>query len=304
MAERRMFNLKIVGSDAFLSLPPASQLLYFHLGMRADEDGFLNNVQPVIRAVGLRPKDIKPLLERRFLLEMDGILVVKHWKLANTSKNDRMRALRYPEVARKLYIRDNGIYTDRKESGCMSLLEYKTACMANRSCVREPRTQKEAGKDTPGFHLDSTWNPSISRAEQKQKHKLSSSVAAAAVESGAESTAAAAAKKKKNLNLVNGALGKGVVLLSESQIEDLLEKLGLEAFDYYVDKLAAFIIRNQARVRNHYATILRWWSQDSGVEGDGVDLKKPKGGTNHAGLECGFGTVSLFQADKEEFHRL
>ena len=55
------------------------------------------------------------------------------------------------------------------------------------------------------------------------------------------------------------------MLLSEEQMEDLLDKLGLDGFDYYVEKLADFILRNQANVSNHYATILKWWQQDKGV---------------------------------------
>ncbi len=72
----------------------------------------------------------------------------------------------------------------------------------------------------------------------------------------------------RKLKLFKGELGKGVVFLSDAQIADLLEKLDLDAFDHYVDKLAAFIIDKGARVKNHYETILKWWRQDSGLEGN------------------------------------
>lgn len=75
-------------------------------------------------------------------------------------------------------------------------------------------------------------------------------------------TAAAAAEYA--LQSIKGELGKGVVFLTEAQISSLLEQLDLDAFDYYVDKLASFIIRNDAKVKNHYETILRWWREDSG----------------------------------------
>lgn len=75
-----------------------------------------------------------------------------------------------------------------------------------------------------------------------------------------DETAAAAERK---LKLLNGELGKGVVLLSEAQITSLLEQLDIDGFDYYVDKLADFIIKKGARVKNHYETILRWWREDS-----------------------------------------
>ena len=39
MADRRMFHRLVVESDRFLDLPVGAQLLYFHLGMQADDDG-------------------------------------------------------------------------------------------------------------------------------------------------------------------------------------------------------------------------------------------------------------------------
>ena len=84
--------------------------------------------------------------------------------------------------------------------------------------------------------------------------------------SNTAAAAFAATAAQRELKKMGGALGKGVVLLSDAQIEDLLDKLGLDAFDHYVDKLSDFILRNDARVTNHYDTILRWWRRDSVLE--------------------------------------
>lgn len=80
----------------------------------------------------------------------------------------------------------------------------------------------------------------------------------------AEKEAATAAASE--MRFLQGALGKGVVLLTDQQIEDLLDRMGLDAFDQYVDKLATFITRKQAKVKNHYATILQWWQEDREVK--------------------------------------
>ena len=61
---------------------------------------------------------------------------------------------------------------------------------------------------------------------------------------------------------MGGALGRNKVFLSDTQVESLLEQMELETFDYYVDKLAAFIEKNGARVKNHYETILKWYRED------------------------------------------
>ena len=70
------------------------------------------------------------------------------------------------------------------------------------------------------------------------------------------------------VKVLNGELGKGVVFLSDAQISDLLDKMDIETFDHYVDKLSTFIIKNDAKVKNHYETILKWWKEDAAVHSD------------------------------------
>ena len=66
MAERRMFTQKIVDSDAFLDMPLTAQALYFHLNMRADDDGFVNNPKKIQRMIGAAEDDLKLLIAKRF----------------------------------------------------------------------------------------------------------------------------------------------------------------------------------------------------------------------------------------------
>ena len=77
--------------------------------------------------------------------------------------------------------------------------------------------------------------------------------------------AATAAENK--VKVLNGELGKGVVFISDEQFSDLLDRMDLETFNYYVDKLSNFIIKNDAHVKNHYETILKWWRQDGALNG-------------------------------------
>ena len=82
VAERRMFAKTIVDSDAFLDMPISSQCLYFHLAMRADDEGFVNKAKSIIRTVGAKEEDFRPLIERRFVIVFDdGVLVIKHWRI-------------------------------------------------------------------------------------------------------------------------------------------------------------------------------------------------------------------------------
>ena len=70
---------------------------------------------------------------------------------------------------------------------------------------------------------------------------------------------------ENSFEYMGGTLGKGVVLLTEAQNNSLLEIMGIDAFNHYVEKLASFIIDKQAKVSNHYKTILKWWEEDRAV---------------------------------------
>ena len=96
MAERRMFSKQIVDSDAFLNMPLSSQVLYFHLAMRADDDGFINNTQKIMRMIGASPDDFNILVAKKFILTFDsGVIVIKHWLMHNYIINDRYKPTNY-----------------------------------------------------------------------------------------------------------------------------------------------------------------------------------------------------------------
>jgi predicted phage replisome organizer len=82
-----------------------------------------------------------------------------------------------------------------------------------------------------------------------------------------EADTATAPTEEDKLMRIGGTLGKGVVYLTERQMEDLLDKLGMDAFNRYVDRLASYIIDKGAHINSHYATILKWYEQDSKVGG-------------------------------------
>lgn len=114
MAERRMFTQKIVDSDAFLDMPLSTQALYFHLNMRADDDGFINNPKRIQRTIGASDDDLKLLLVKRFVIGFEsGVIVIKHWRMHNTLRKDRYNPTQYKEELATLDIKDNNAYTER-----------------------------------------------------------------------------------------------------------------------------------------------------------------------------------------------
>jgi len=116
MAEKRMFTQKIIDSDAFLDMPLSAQALYFHLNMRADDDGFVNNPKRITKLVNASEDDLKILLIKRFIIGFaSGVIVIKHWRMHNTLKSDRYKPTQYQEELAMLGIKQNKAYTDHPE---------------------------------------------------------------------------------------------------------------------------------------------------------------------------------------------
>ena len=101
MANKRMFSKQIIDSDAFLEMPLSTQALYFHLSMRADDDGFLNNAKQIMRLICANQNDYDLLLAKRFIIQFDdGICVIKHWRINNYLRKDRYRATIYKDESK------------------------------------------------------------------------------------------------------------------------------------------------------------------------------------------------------------
>jgi hypothetical protein len=112
MAERRMFAKTIIDSDAFLDMPLSTQALYFHLSMRADDDGFINNAKKIQRMLGCTDDDMKILLSKNFVIPFEtGVCVIKHWKIHNLIQKDRYKPTVYVEHKDQLSLKDNNVYT-------------------------------------------------------------------------------------------------------------------------------------------------------------------------------------------------
>lgn len=118
MANKRMFSKDIVGSDAFQDMPASSQLLYFHLGMEADDDGFIGNPKKIARSIGMAEDDMKILVSKRFvLLFPSGVLVIKHHRINNNWDKYNCKRTMYMEEFSQLYLKENKAYTTDKTQG-------------------------------------------------------------------------------------------------------------------------------------------------------------------------------------------
>lgn len=163
MAEKRMFSKTIVDSDAFLEMPLSAQALYFHLSMRADDDGFLNNAKKIQRIINASDDDLRLLVLKRFIIAFpDGIMVIKHWRMNNYLRNDRYKPTVYQEELAMLNIKENGAYTLKND------VENMVGIPNDNQCVTQYRIDKNSIDILCSNSLNENEQNEDKKAQQKQ----------------------------------------------------------------------------------------------------------------------------------------
>ena len=175
MADKRMFSLKIVDSDLFLDMPLSSQCLYFHLSMRADDDGFVNNPKKIIKIIGANEDDLKILIAKGFVIVFEqGIIVITHWKINNFIRKDRYKPTLYENEVQSLSQTKNGMYI--KEVGCHLVDQRLTSGQPSIDKGRLDKVSIEKGRveqDTPFSFYGEYKNIRLTEEEyRKLKDKL------------------------------------------------------------------------------------------------------------------------------------
>ncbi|MBO7735979.1 MAG: hypothetical protein J6S67_25645 [Methanobrevibacter sp.] len=147
MAERRMFSKQIIDSDFFLDLPLSAQALYFHLSMRADDEGFVNSPKRIQRLIGASEDDFRLLELKRYILTFDsGVIVIKHWKIHNYIQKDRFKETLCVEEKSTLALDEKNAYIEAEKVPCIqdvSNMDTQYSIVKNsivkNSIVKEPQ---------------------------------------------------------------------------------------------------------------------------------------------------------------------
>lgn len=264
MAERRMFAKTIIDSDAFLDMPQSTQLLYFHLSMRGDDDGFINNPKKIARMIGASDDDLKLLAVKKFIIPFDsGVVVIKHWKIHNYIRNDRYIPTKYLEEMGFLELDENKAYRKKclgipngyqmDTNGIPRIGKYSIGEDSVGQYVSTGARTRESDVDNSVIVENSVDNPSGEEETPSEDEKE---------EEEADGQAGVRADRENELRLIGGTIGQGVLLMSDRQMEELIELMGLPAFNEYATRLSNYIINKDAKVRSCAATIRRWWQED------------------------------------------
>lgn len=125
MANRRCFSKDIVCSDDFYDLPISSQALYFHLGMQADDRGYVNNARSIIRIIGSSTGDLEQLINKKFVLVREtNLILIKGWRINNTIQPSRLVETKYTEDLKKLFFDENNSYTENNtDKPCQQIVD-------------------------------------------------------------------------------------------------------------------------------------------------------------------------------------
>lgn len=241
MAERRMFTQKIIDSDAFLDMPLSTQALYFHLNMRADDDGFVNNPKRIQRTIGASEDDLKLLFAKRFVIGFEsGVLVIKHWRMHNTLRKDRYNPTQYQDEFALLDVKDNNAYTEKLPEVPVipELPEPKTESVATtwQPQGNQLATQYSIGKDSIGkVSIEDNMPPDSDESEQPAPPKQ---------------------KQNKPVKHKHGEFQN--VLLTDPEFEKLADDFGADLRNKAISFLDAYIEEKGYKSRSHNLAIRRW----------------------------------------------
>ena len=230
MADRRMFAKTIIDSDSFLDMPLSTQALYFHLSMRADDDGFINNPKKVQRMIGCSEDDLKLLVAKNFIIPFEsGIVVIKHWKIHNYIRGDRKKDTVYPEEMALLIEKDNGAYSLKSDEEI-----YLTGKCQSTDSQMTVKCQHRLGKVSIGEYSiveDNINNiPSSPTTDTKKtKHKYG---------------------EHKN------------VLLTDDEYIKLQERFP-DDYEMRIEELSEGIALKGYKYKSHYLAILKWARNDT-----------------------------------------
>ena len=173
MAERRMFAKTIIDSDAFLDMPITARLLYYDLGMRADDDGFVNAPKKIMRITGASQDDMSILIAKKYIIPFEnGIVVIKHWRIHNYIRKDTYTETAYTDQKRELMLDAKGAYTLNQEDGIKYLCDVTSPSRSRDESVEGSSTQVRLGKDS--IEKDSIEKDSIEKEKKKEKRKKKS----------------------------------------------------------------------------------------------------------------------------------
>ena len=161
-----MIAKTIVDSDAFLDMPASTQNCYFHLSIRGDDEGFINNPKKIMRMINASEDDMKILIAKKFVISFEsGVIVIKHWRIHNYIRADRIKETLYKDERSTLEVCEDGIYKDVRH--------LSVTCQPNDRIGKDRLVEVRLGKDSINAQkaFDEFWNVYPKKKSKEQARK-------------------------------------------------------------------------------------------------------------------------------------
>ncbi|ASG79338.1 replisome organizer [Lactiplantibacillus pentosus] len=228
MAQRRMFSNTITDSDLFMDMPKSAQLLYFHLNMHADDDGFVGNTKSIMRMTGSSDDDLKILLAKQYLIPFEnGVTVIKDWHIHNYIRSDRKHPTKYTSELKQLELNEDASYSKLPFGSQVSTNGQPNDGHLVGNCHTEVRLGKDRlGKDSKGKYIEPD-NPKPEKAKSA-RHKYG---------------------QYQN------------VLLTDEQLKKLESEFPSDWQDR-IERVSEYCSMNGKAYKNYLATIRNWAKRD------------------------------------------
>lgn len=220
-----MYTKKITDDDNFISLSSSAQALYFHLNQGADDDGFNNQIALAMYKAHASEDDLKVLMAKSYIIRFDSGVIV----IKHWRMHNTLRKDRYTPTNFQEELELLGV----KPNGAYTL-------SVNDGC------QMVAKRLPNGCH-------SIGKYSKEEISKEEDRI-------GEDSVITNISSPDLEFSTIND-----VVKLTEDEITDLIDTMGISMFNEYTDKFATFIKEKDAHIKDHYQTILKWWKEDTAV---------------------------------------
>lgn len=280
MAERRMFSKTIIDSDRFLDMPPSAQLLYFHLAMRADDDGFVDKQKTIMRITGSSQADMDMLIECGFVISFEsGIIAIRHWRVNNHIQKDRYKHTIHKAEREKVTLDENNVYT--LDTTCIqSVSKMDTQDRPGQErLVEDSLGQDRQGQERPllctpeEFGFGAPCPPEEPQPEYMAECPPEEAVGSEVLSVGSEVLSEVSSVGQSSENDLISDKGLG---LSYEQCGRLVEMCSEADVETYMQKLSDWQIRSGKKCRNPFNTIMSWILEDRVKLGAKKSPKKPQ----------------------------
>lgn len=246
MADKRMMSKSIIDTDVFLDMPASTQCLYFHLLLRADDDGFLKNAKTIMRTVGASQDDMKLLIAKQYLILFDsGTIVIKHWRIHNYIKKDRYKPTDCEE-ARLIDVNDKGEYILLEPTCIQNGTTTEPTCIQS-GTVLEPSRNQVGSKMEPQVRDRVRLEIELGKSKGSVNKKIKK-----------ESALPAEVKRQKLFASYQEKIKPISGSVEGDRLSSLLDDYGLDLCLKAIDRA---VLRKRRSLR-YISGILRSWQKD------------------------------------------